>query len=179
MNAIAIEPVPLIDVVVESAAWERAPGAEAAVRRALSEAAIAIGANFKDRVLAVLLTDDAAMRRLNAQWRNIDKPTNVLSFPPAASAGRAGAVKSLGDIAIAFQTAAREAHEEGKPLADHLAHLAVHGFLHLLGYDHDSDTAAEQMEQLERVILARLGVPDPYLTHEALVREPLPHDIRG
>src|SRR4029077_9233838 len=158
MNAVAIEPVPLIDVVVESAAWDKAPGAEAAVRRALSEAAIAIGANFKDRVLAVLLTDDTAMRRLNAQYRHIDKPTNVLSFPPAASAGRGGAVKSLGDIAIAYQTAAREAHEEGKPFADHLAHLAVHGFLHLLGYDHDSDTAAGEMEQLERVILARLGV---------------------
>lgn len=178
MRAAAIEPVPLIDVVVDSAAWDTAPGTEAAVRRALSEAAIAIGANFKDRVLAVLLTDDAAMRRLNAQWRNIDKPTNVLSFPPAANQ-QAGAVKSLGDIAIAYQTAAREAGEEGKPLADHLAHLAVHGFLHLLGYDHDSDAAAEQMEQLERVILARLGVPDPYLTHETLAREPLPHDIRG
>jgi probable rRNA maturation factor len=178
MNAVAIESVPLIDVIVGSAAWDTAPDAEAAVQRALSEAAIAIGANFKDRVLAVLLTDDVAMRRLNAQWRNIDKPTNVLSFPPAANQ-QAGAVKSLGDIAIAYQTAAREAGEEGKPLADHLAHLAVHGFLHLLGYDHDSDAAAEQMEQLERVILARLGVPDPYLTHETLAREPLPHDIRG
>jgi probable rRNA maturation factor len=178
MNAVAIEPVPLIDVVVESAAWDTAPGAESAVRRALSEAAIAIGANFKDRVLAVLLTDDAAMRRLNAQWRHIDKPTNVLSFPPAANQ-QAGVVKSLGDIAIAYQTAAREAGEEGKPFADHLAHLAVHGFLHLLGYDHDSDAAAEQMEQLERVILARLGAPDPYLTHETLAREPLLHDIRG
>lgn len=179
MNAVAIEPAPLIDVVIESAAWDKAPGAEAAVRRALSEAAIATGKNFKDRALAVLLTDDAAMRKLNAQYRYIDKPTNVLSFPPAASAGRAGAVKSLGDIAIAYQTAGHEAREEGKPFADHLAHLAVHGFLHLLGYDHDSADAAEQMEQLERVILARLGVPDPYLTHETLAREALPHDIRG
>ena len=179
MKAVAIEPVPLIDVVIESAAWEKAHGAEAAVRRALSEAAIATGANFKDRALAVLLTDDAAMRRLNAQYRHIDKSTNVLSFPPAASVGRAGAVKSLGDIAIAYQTAAREAHDEGKPFADHLAHLAVHGFLHLLGYDHESDKAAEQMEGLERLILARLGVPDPYLTGEPLAREALPHDIRG
>ena len=165
-----IEPVPLIDVIVESAQWKA--DAETTVRRALTEAAIAIGANFKDRVLAVLLTDDAAIRRLNAQWRNADKPTNVLSFPPASGAGQqAGAVKSLGDIAIAFETTAREAREEGKSLADHLSHLAVHGFLHLLGYDHESDSEAETMEQLERVILARLGVPDPYLVHA--------HGMRG
>ncbi len=80
-----IEPVPLIDVIVEAPQWDTARGAEATVRRALSEAAIAIGTNFKGRALAVLLTDDAAIRRLNAQWRNIDKPTNVLSFPPAPS----------------------------------------------------------------------------------------------
>jgi probable rRNA maturation factor len=173
----SIEPVPLIDVIVEEGAWDA--GAEASVRRALTESAIAIGADFKNRTLAVLLTDDAAIHRLNARWRGIDKPTNVLSFPPAANQ-QAGAVKSLGDIAIAYETAAREAHEEnGKPFADHLAHLAVHGFLHLLGYDHDTDTAAEQMEQLERVILARLGVPDPYLTHEPLAREPVSQDIQG
>lgn len=158
------EQVPLIDVIVESTQWKA--DAETTVRRALTEAAIAIGANFKDRVLAVLLTDDVAIRRLNAQWRNVDKPTNVLSFPPSSGVGQqAGVVKSLGDIAIAYQTTAREAREEGKLLADHLSHLAVHGFLHLLGYDHESDSEAETMEQLERVILARLGVADPYLAH--------------
>ena len=169
----AIEPVPLIDVIVESARWKA--DAEDAVRRALTEAAIAIGANFKDRALAVLLTDDASMRRLNAQWRGVDKPTNVLSFPPASGPGQqVGAVKSLGDIAIAYETTAREAAEEEKPFADRVSHLAVHGFLHLLGYDHDSETAAAMMEQLERVILARLGVPDPYLTHEKVA----PHDLQ-
>ena len=172
-----IEPVPLIDVIAEAGAWDS--GAEAAVRRAIAETAIAIGADFKDRTLAVLLTDNASIRRLNAQWRHIDKPTNVLSFPPAPNAGLAGGVKSLGDIAIGYETCAREAEAEGKPFADHLAHLAVHGFLHLLGYDHDTDAAAEQMERLERVILARLGVPDPYRTHGTLAREPLPQDIRG
>jgi len=165
-----IEPAPLIDVIVESAQWKA--DAETTVRRALTEAATAIGANFKDRVLAVLLTDDAAIRRLNAQWRNVDKPTNVLSFPSASvAAQQIDAVKSLGDIAIAYETAAREAREEGKPLADHLSHLAVHGFLHLLGYDHESDGEAETMEQLERAILGRLGVPDPYLAHA--------HGMRG
>ena len=169
----ASERVPLIDVIVEAPQWDAARGAEATIRRALSEAAIAVGANFADRMLAVLLTDDAAIRRLNAQWRNIDKPTNVLSFPPAPSAVP-DAVQSLGDIAIAYETAAREARTDDKPFDHHLAHLAVHGFLHLLGYDHESDADAQSMEQLERVILARLGVPDPYLTYEKLAPE-----IRG
>jgi probable rRNA maturation factor len=169
----ASERVPLIDVIVEAPQWDAARGAEATIRRALSEAAIATRANFADRVLAVLLTDDAAIRRLNAQWRNIDKPTNVLSFPPAPSAVP-DAVQSLGDIAIAYETAAREAKTDDKPFDHHLAHLAVHGFLHLLGYDHESDADAQTMEQLERVILARLGVPDPYLTYEKLAPE-----IRG
>lgn len=178
MSAAVIEPVPLIDVIAETSEWDAAPAAEAAVRRALSEAAIALGTNFKDRMLAVLLTNDAAMRALNAQWRNIDKPTNVLSFPPAANQ-QAGVVKSLGDIAIAYETAAREARDEDKPFVDHLSHLAVHGFLHLVGYDHETDTQADDMERLERAILARLGVPDPYLTHEPPARAPLPHGIRG
>ena len=166
-----IEPVPLIDVIVEAPQWETTLGPEATARRALSEAAIATGVNFKDRTLALLLTDDAAIRRLNAQWRGIDKPTNVLSFPPGE---QFGAVKSLGDIAIAYETTARQAAEEDKPFDHHLAHLAVHGFLHLLGYDHDSESAATTMEQLERDILARLGVPDPYLTHEPAV----PHALQ-
>jgi probable rRNA maturation factor len=171
-----IEPVPLIDVIVEAPQWDTASGAEATVRRALSEAAIANGADFKDRVLAVLLTDDAAIRRLNAQWRGIDKPTNVLSFPPAPNAGKQmTAVTSLGDIAIAYETTAREAEAEEKPFDHHLAHLAVHGFLHLLDYDHDTEAAATTMEQLERVILARLGVPDPYLTHETIA----PHALQA
>ena len=83
----------------------------------------------------------------------------------AASAAAQDGTKSLGDIAIAYETTAREAQDEAKPFADHLAHLCVHGFLHLMGYDHESEAQAETMEQLERVILARLGVPDPYLTH--------------
>lgn len=158
--------VPAIDVIVEAPSWT--PDAEATVRRALVEAATAIGADFRNHTLAVLLTDDAAIRRLNTQWRGIDKPTNVLSFPPAPQLAAEGvsASKPLGDIAIAHETTAREARDESKPFADHLSHLAVHGFLHLLGYDHESEAQAETMEQLERAILARLGVPDPYLTHE-------------
>jgi probable rRNA maturation factor len=172
-----IEPVPLIDVIVEDGAWDR--NAEATVRRALTEAATATGADFKDRTLAVLLTDDAAVRRLNAQWRHIDKPTNVLSFPSPDVAAQPGAVKSLGDIAIAYETTAREACEEEKPFADHLAHLAVHGFLHLVGHDHDTEAAAEKMERLERIILARIGIRDPYRGETPLAHERPVHEIRG
>jgi probable rRNA maturation factor len=156
---------PQIEVIVESPGWDEVSGAEAIVRRALGQAAEAIGTDFADCEVAVLLTDDAAIRRLNAQWRDIDKPTNVLSFPAAPQLEASGA-KPLGDIAIACETTAREARDEQKPIEDHLSHLAVHGFLHLLGYDHETDTRAETMEQLERAVLQRLGVPDPYLTHE-------------
>jgi probable rRNA maturation factor len=165
--ALAKARAPQIDVIVESALWESVADAEATVQRALVEAAHVVGADFDHRTVAILLTDDAAIRRLNAQWRGLDKPTNVLSFPPAPGTDSPRETKSLGDIAIAYETSAREAQSEDKRFADHLAHLAVHGFLHLLGYDHEADTQAEQMEQLERVILARLGISDPYLTHPA------------
>jgi probable rRNA maturation factor len=147
-----------IDVIVESAQWDALPKAEQTVRDAIAQALAALDGR-PDAELAVLLTDDAAIQRLNATWRGLDKPTNVLSFPAAETPES----QHLGDIAIAFETTAREANDEDKPLAHHLAHLAVHGFLHLVGYDHESDAEAETMEQLERDILARLNVPDPYL----------------
>jgi probable rRNA maturation factor len=113
----------------------------------------------------VVVDDDARVRALNKLWRGLDKPTNVLSFP--APDIQPGPARALGDIAISYETAAREAAAEGKSFADHIAHLSVHGFLHLLGYDHESDEDAEEMEGLERVILARIGVSDPYIAHEA------------
>lgn len=114
--------------------------------------------------MSILIEGDDYLRDLNRQWRRIDKPTNVLSFPaPAISPGTQ---HNLGDIAISFETARREAAEEHKHFADHLTHLTVHGFLHLLGYDHISEAEAEEMESLERLILSRLGVPDPYLVRE-------------
>ena len=106
------------------------------------------------------------MRALNARWRGLDQPTNVLSFPAAAPAGIAKA-RLLGDVVLAFETMAREAADEGKPLADHYRHLVAHGFLHLLGFDHDSEADAERMEAIETRILARLGVADPYRVDEA------------
>jgi probable rRNA maturation factor len=148
-------PAPAMDIVVESPLWRDAPNAAAVLRRAIGEAAEVTDATGA-RELAIMLCDDAAMRELNARWRGRPEPTNVLSFPAA------GEAVTLGDIAIAYETTAREAEAEGKPFADHLAHLAVHGFLHLLGYDHQSDAEAAAMERLETAILERLGVPDPY-----------------
>jgi probable rRNA maturation factor len=154
-------PADSIDVIVESALWDALPQAEQTIRNAVTQALAALNGRT-DAELAVLLTDDAAVQRLNATWRGLDKPTNVLSFPAAETPDS----RHLGDIAIAFETTAREAKDEGKPLAHHVAHLAVHGFLHLAGYDHQSEAEAETMERLERDILARLNVPDPYLAHQ-------------
>jgi probable rRNA maturation factor len=150
---------PDIDVSIASPLWDTIDG-EAIVRRAVAAAA---PPDTADSELSVVLTDDAEIKSLNAQWRHKDEPTNVLSFP-ASTAGPGP--RLLGDIVIAYETTAREAEQEAKPLADHLSHLAVHGFLHLLGYDHESDADATVMERLEREILARLGVPDPYMMRD-------------
>jgi probable rRNA maturation factor len=115
--------------------------------------------------VSVLLTDDAAVRDLNRTWRGQDKPTNVLSFPAQDQIGGAPAADApllLGDLVIAYQTVLREAQSETKPPTAHLAHLLVHGTLHLLGFDHETTDEAEAMEAREIAILATLGVPDPY-----------------
>lgn len=157
---------PQVDVVIAAPdAWQTLPGAEAVVRRAIAAAAAADPEAAAGTTVAVLLCDDAAIADLNGRWRGIAKPTNVLSFPAAdAGPGDADGAEAvpLGDIAIAAETLTREATAEGKTAEHHLAHLAVHGFLHLTGYDHDSDADAEAMEQLERDILAGIGVADPY-----------------
>lgn len=147
---------PHIEIVQNSGLWDGEPEAEEVVRGAILEAQREASSGGAE--IAILLTDDSEIRELNRTWRKQDKPTNVLSFP--APAGAAGT--HLGDIVIAFETVAREAKEEGKSLAHHLAHLAVHGYLHLAGYDHDTDAAAAAMERLETGILARLGISDPY-----------------
>lgn len=143
----------MIEVEVEDLAWTGAlPEAEALVERA---ARAALGRAGGD--IVVLLTDDAAVRDLNARFRDRDRPTNVLSFPAPDSAA-----PHLGDLVLAFGTCAAEARSQGKTLADHLSHLTVHGVLHLLGRDHEVEAEAEAMEAEERSILASLGVSDPY-----------------
>jgi probable rRNA maturation factor len=148
---------PAADIEIASSLWATASGAEACVRNAIAAAAARAPAEGE---VSVLLADNAAVQVLNRDWRGIDKPTNVLSFPAAQQP--AGSPTHLGDIAIAYETLAREADAEGKPFLHHLAHLVVHGYLHLMGYHHHTDSEAEAMEALERDILRALRVPDPY-----------------
>lgn len=153
---------PAIDVVIASTRWRKAPQAARLVRRAIAAAA---PAQARKAELSVVLTDDRAIRTLNRRWRGKNKPTNVLSFPTPAQ--RRGAPRHLGDVVIAYETVAGEARAAHKRFDHHLAHLAVHGFLHLLGYDHESHVEADAMERRERRVLARLGIPDPYAVRDA------------
>jgi probable rRNA maturation factor len=157
--------LPLTEVLVVADCWQAEPDAEAVIHRAISAAAEIADSDVGEAELAVMLTDDSGIQTLNRNWRGIDKPTNVLSFPalqPTESGTPNDAPRMLGDIAIAYQTTRKEADDEQKPFDHHLSHLAVHGFLHLIGYDHEKDDDAETMESLEQEILAQLGIPDPY-----------------
>ena len=152
----------MIEVEIESDDWTDAlPDAEALVERA---ATAALGDVTGD--LVVLLTDNGAVQLLNAEFRDKDKPTNVLSFPggdmPPIPGEGTGAPVHLGDIVLAFGVCRDEAEAQGKTLANHLTHLVVHGVLHVLGRDHEDDAEAEAMETEERTLLASLGVSDPY-----------------
>lgn len=151
---------PVIEVAIEAADWAvlEAPSqlAEAAILAAVRETGISLAANAE---ISVLFCDDAFIRGLNRQWRGTDKPTNVLAFP---TRGEPRMRSLLGDIIIAFETTAREASKAGKPLRDHVAHLLVHGFLHLIGHDHTGAAEAATMEALECTILGRLGIANPY-----------------
>jgi len=147
-----------IEIAIESARWSELPGAEAAVRGAIEAALADCGQDNAE--VSVALAGDDRIRELNRQWRGKDSATNVLSFP--AADGPATEPRFLGDVILAFETIEREAAAEAKPFAHHVAHLAAHGTLHLLGYDHENDSGAERMERRERDILARIGIPDPY-----------------
>ncbi|MET3645779.1 rRNA maturation RNase YbeY [Phyllobacterium ifriqiyense] len=152
-----------IDILVETDGW---PG-EAALSDLASIAIAAVwdelaSGNQPDSELSLVFTDDAAIKELNNDWRDKDKPTNVLSFPAFPIKPGQAPGPMLGDIVIARETVVREAEDEEKSFDHHLTHLIIHGVLHLLGYDHETDDEAEEMEQLERKILARLAIPDPY-----------------
>jgi probable rRNA maturation factor len=151
-----------LDISVASALWRGLPRARSLARETIAAAIAESGSAVPDGVeVSLRLADDALLRSLNLRWRGVDKPTNVLSFP-SAPPGRLVEPLSLGDIALAYETLAREASELGVPLADHYRHLVAHGFLHLIGYDHETDREAERMEALETRIMARLGAADPY-----------------
>lgn len=153
---------PQVEVIQSSPLWRAWPGVERLVRRAIDASLEASGAEILNGAeVSVLLADDAEVRALNKRWRGVDKPTNVLSFP-AAAPDKIAASPLLGDIVVAFETAEREAVEEDKTFADHVAHLVVHGFLHLLGFDHQIACEADRMEALETSALARLGIANPY-----------------
>jgi len=163
-------PDPVVDVLIESDAWRVLPEAEDIVRQAIAAASSEATLHRPGAELSVLLCDDETIAGLNARWRGQETPTNVLSFPalPLRAATPHERVP-LGDIAIAYETVLRESGEHGKPVSDHLSHLVVHGFLHLIGYDHHADDEAERMERLERDILERIGIADPYAASDAEV----------
>jgi probable rRNA maturation factor len=157
-----------IDLAQRSPLWRRelpdvAGRCTAAARAALAAAGTAFDGPAE---LSIVLADDALVRGLNNQWRGVDKPTNVLSFPALAAAAAPGAPLLLGDVVLAFETVASEASEQHKPLGDHLAHLVAHGVLHLLGFDHQAAADARRMEALEIAVLGGLGIADPYRLRE-------------
>jgi probable rRNA maturation factor len=151
-----------VDVSVEADAWSAVADLDDLSRKAID----AVLTETRDAVapaaeVSLLFCDDEKIQELNKAWRGMDKPTNVLSFP-AAQPGAVAKAPLLGDIVVAFETVQRESLEEHKQLSDHVSHMVVHGFLHLLGYDHENDADAEKMESAEQRILARLGIADPY-----------------
>lgn len=172
-----------VAVTVDDEAWKQAlPDLDARVGRAVS-AAIDLLSDGVGRVpehgdieVSLLFTSDEAVRNLNARYRGVDAPTNVLSFPgrietkpppspgpgPGPGPGAAPPTVALGDIVLAFDVVAKEAKEQTKTLSSHVTHLIVHGLLHLLGYDHERDRDAIEMEKLEGQILRALGISDPY-----------------
>jgi len=149
---------PAVEFVVEDARWSAADGLEA-LCAAAAEAGLARLDAPRPGAAVVLLTDDNAVRALNAQFRGKDAPTNVLSFPAPESEGYPG------DVAMAYGVCAREAGAAGKPLAHHAAHLVLHGVLHLNGLDHQEEDEAAEMEALETAVLTGLGIADPYDVH--------------
>ena len=160
-----------IAITVPCRQWRKAlPDVEhvamVAAQAALRGACAVLPERGRAAELSLVLGGDPLVRSLNRRWRDRDHATNVLSFPTGGDAGSEGPLL-LGDVVLAYETVAREAAVQGKTLAAHLSHLVAHGVLHLLGFDHESDEDARRMEGLERRILARLGMADPYHVREA------------
>jgi probable rRNA maturation factor len=153
-----------LNVVVQDERWRDAlPEAETAV----ADAVVAARAELErpsDAPVSVVLADDAYVKELNIAYRGKKEATNVLAFPATA-----GPEPELGDVVLALETVVKEAESSGLPLRDRVAHMVVHGYFHLAGYDHQSEAEADVMENLERRALARLGMADPYESDGASV----------
>jgi len=154
---------PQVDIQIQSPLWKAQPLAEQTVRDAVTAAASVL--STADSEVSIVLTDDSAMAVLNRDWRGIDKPTNVLSFPASGHKG-SETTRFLGDIVIAYETLVRECGDDNRKFLHHLAHLTVHGFLHLVGYDHETDAQADEMEGLESKIMTRMSMPNPYIARD-------------
>lgn len=167
--------LPRLHIEIDSKSWGKVKGLEKRLQEAASltldslpEALLPAAAKAQ---ATLLLTTDGAVQRLNREFRNKDKTTNVLSFPQFDRRDLPKAAKCIGDIyvgdiAVAYGTVVKEAKAEGKAVLDHLTHLLIHGLLHLFGYDHDTNSKATRMERLERELMAALGLPDPYVMIE-------------
>jgi len=157
----------IVDITRMDARWDGVPGLDAVARRAAAAAARAVVFDEPRAELSLVLTDDERISALNLAYRQKSSPTNVLSFPTGDDSDQEdGRERLLGDVVLAFETISREADEQGKTLENHLCHLIVHGVLHLLGYDHEDDPSAAEMENLEISALAQIGVPNPYHSNQ-------------
>lgn len=146
-----------IDIDIRNTNWQLVDGLEALANTCI----VAAREQYCPRVfseISLLFTDNEQVQDLNKTYRGKDKPTNVLSFPTSSNIE----IPILGDVVLAFETVEREAHEQGISLPDHIAHLLVHGYLHLQGLDHETDADALVMEGLEIKVLAGLGICNPY-----------------
>ena len=164
-----------IDVSLQSPVWRALDfDAETLCKQAVHGTLSAVGSGNDVVEVSIVLGDDELLQRLNRENRDADRPTNVLAFPcdPPGGSLPEGAPRLLGDVVLSRETIAEEARLQYKPFENHLRHLVVHGILHLLGYGHDTETEAQTMESLEVVILARMKIPDPYMSSNLPVSEP-------
>jgi len=162
-----------LEISIEEPRWKSEfPELETLLREAVDNSGVVLtgkmSKSIEDTEISVLLSNNDTIQSLNKNYRNKDKPTNILSFPMSAQGDDAPIIEDdkrphcLGDLALALDVILQEARDQGKVPQDHLQHLIVHGFLHLLGYDHEDDSEAQAMEALEIKILARIGIKNPY-----------------